>query len=504
MCVASLVVAGASTLAAIAQSLTIIAPNGGETYVAGAPITVRWSESGLQNDDELEVEYTVDGENWRRIARLNAGTGMVTWTPDRSGTSARVRVIMRRNESVGDESDGTFTITPDPLDATVVIAPNGGEVWRVGETRTISWQVPPDAVDVLIELSTNGGATWSAVATVPATSTQYAWTVPSISSQDIALAVVRVSVAEALDHFDVSDAPFTIRQQPRVTVISPNGGERFARDSATIVRWSTAGVGEDGPEVRAQYSVDAGATWTTIATEDATNGLHAWIVPDRPTKRALVRVIAVDGSIGDTSDAYFEILGDSVIDPPTRDDSIRIVTPSSGAIWIEGDYQTISWRASTADDSVAVSVLFDATDATQLGIRTVPVLNEAITWKVPRLGDTAVRVRLIARLIAADIADTSDVVTVLPRNVAGITNNSGVTMIAQVSPNPATSHIDVRVEGGPTDGIIVMYATDGSEVRSMRLERGVGRISLEGLNAGAYYVVVRGGGAQWSQRVMVF
>lgn len=493
--IAAFVVMLCSSAALTARSLTILYPNGGETFTAGTPITVRWSESGLDDDDELEVEYTVDGDNWRRVARLDAGTGSVSWTPDRAGTSARVRVSMRREESVTDMSDADFTIAEDPAEATILVAPNGGETWRVGEPRTISWQVPADAIDVLLELSTNGGASWSTIATLPATMTQYRWTVPSLSPEDITLAIVRVSVAEAVDHFDVSDAPFTIRPHARITVIAPNGGERFAADAATVVRWSASGMSGDGPDVRAEYSIDSGRTWSGIATEDATDGFHAWVVPNTPTRHALVRVMTLDGAMGDTSDAVFEIAGDSVVTPPppTRADSIVATAPSAGDVWIEGEYRSVTWTTSAADDDVAISALVRVSGSpieTVVPIRTVPAANAAITWIVPRFDATEVSVRLALQLVRAGIADTTASFIVRRKRTVAEIERGEEASIPRFYSDPAGALIDVRISE-VRSGSVGLFTTGGELVATAALVDGRATIPVEGIAAGSYLLDVR-------------
>lgn len=78
---------------------------------------------------------------------------------------------------------------------------------------------------------------------------------------------------------------------PSLKIDHPNGGELFLTRSDTVVRWS--GVPLEDP-VTLEYSLDNGATWTTI-TDSAVGGEHPWNVPATPSDQCLARVTHVPG-----------------------------------------------------------------------------------------------------------------------------------------------------------------------------------------------------------------
>lgn len=66
--------------------------------------------------------------------------------------------------------------------AVTVVAPNGGETWYVGETRTIEWtgSDPEGIASFGLAWSSDGGATWpDSIANVPGNQTTCSWTVPA-------------------------------------------------------------------------------------------------------------------------------------------------------------------------------------------------------------------------------------------------------------------------------------------------------------------------------------
>lgn len=148
--------------ASLLAGITVTSPNGGESLMIGSASQVTWRASDVSG--EVKVEYTVDGSQWRGIGKTDASAGSIAWKiPNKESRIARVRVSLRKG-SATDQSDGVFEIISDPLDATIMLAPNGGEQWTEGEKQNIRWQAPLDAVDIQLDFSTDNGATWRVLA----------------------------------------------------------------------------------------------------------------------------------------------------------------------------------------------------------------------------------------------------------------------------------------------------------------------------------------------------
>jgi subtilisin family serine protease len=103
-----------------------------------------------------------------------------------------------------------------------------------------------------------------------------------------------------------------VNKPPSVTVLSPNGGEKWAVGSRQTIRW-TAEDDFDRPEdltINLYYSTDGGATWKPIELEVENTGEYEWVIPETPSNSCRVKVEAVDsgGLVGsDVSDADFTI-----------------------------------------------------------------------------------------------------------------------------------------------------------------------------------------------------
>ncbi len=193
-----------------------------------------------------------------------------------------------------------------------LLAPNGGEIWPVGSSQTISWTatdiIGVTAID--IEYSTDSGASWDVVATGLANSGTFAWTVPTTPTP---AARVRVAAYDAAGSTtsDASDTDFEIQAggAPVVALDAPNGGELWPVGATRNITW-TASDDQGVTAIDLELSTDSGSSWSDIAVGLANTGTYAWLVPTTPTRAALVRVTAHDAdlnSTSDTSDAVFAI-----------------------------------------------------------------------------------------------------------------------------------------------------------------------------------------------------
>jgi hypothetical protein len=156
-----------------------------------------------------------------------------------------------------------------------------------------------------------------------------------------------------------------------LTVISPNGGESWVVGSTQNITWS-------GPEsvtnVKIEYSVDNGGSWTTIITSTPNDGSHSWTIPNAVSNQCLIRISdAADGNPADVSDGIFAI----VPSPPIP--TIASFTPASGPV---GTVVTITGSNFTGATNVSfngVATAFNVNSDTEIQA-TVPA--DATTGKI--------------------------------------------------------------------------------------------------------------------------
>ncbi len=103
-------------------------------------------------------------------------------------------------------------------------------------------------------------------------------------------------------------------QKDKLAVTSPNGGESWGAFSLHNITWTTQGtVGN----VKIEYSLNGGTSYTDIAASAANNGSYLWTVPNTPSSNCLVRISeAASGKPSDVSDAAFTIAPPPKPKPP--------------------------------------------------------------------------------------------------------------------------------------------------------------------------------------------
>jgi hypothetical protein len=232
----------------------VTVPNGGEVWQVSSTHTISWSSLNIAN---VKIEYSTDaGTTWITIiTSTNACQGSYSWiVPNTPTTQALVRITDVTNSSVTDVSDALFTISalPPPTPTVTLLTPNGGEIWKVSSTQTITW-TSVNVSNVMLEYSTDNGTFWTTIiASVPASSGAYSWNIPNTPT---VLALVRISdVSDALVN-DVSDAVFTI-SQPWQSVSS---GTNHHLNDVSFVNESVGWAVGDGSTII--KTIDGGLTW---------------------------------------------------------------------------------------------------------------------------------------------------------------------------------------------------------------------------------------------------
>jgi hypothetical protein len=106
-----------STTVAPTKSVTVTAPNGGESWARKSPQTIAWSYTGSPGSS-VRIRLLRNGALVKTITSSTSigsgGVGSYTWTPPgrlAAGSGYQVSVTVVRNTSVTDVSDGTFSLT---------------------------------------------------------------------------------------------------------------------------------------------------------------------------------------------------------------------------------------------------------------------------------------------------------------------------------------------------------------------------------------------------------
>lgn len=206
-----------------AGTLTVVQPNGGETYTLGDIKTIRWTATEVSQNVRInlvrgsEVVGTI-------VSGLAPNSGYYQWTVGQltDGTAPaggnyfiRVRAI---DSTESDQSDGPFSISVAHLPegqirpTLKVEAPNGGESWRLGSDQVISWSGKFLSGKVMLQLYHAAGAPAGLIADDQPASGSFSWKAGKLSSGYVADGSYKVRVV-AKDNYtvnDMSDGPITL------------------------------------------------------------------------------------------------------------------------------------------------------------------------------------------------------------------------------------------------------------------------------------------------------
>jgi len=282
------------------SSLSVVSPNGGESFTAGSTQNITWTSTDVAN---IKIEYSINnGTSWGTIiASTPAAAGSYSWTvPNNPSTKCLIKISDVSTPAIYDQSNTVFTIIAAPT--ITILLPNGTEDWFVGASKNIAW-MSSNVTNVKIEYSTDSGANWILLASsVNAPLGFFNWTIPNTPSEHCK---VRLTAVENILCVDESDNEFTISAVPEILLVNPDGNEKWKVGSNKNISWTTNNVSR----LNIQLSTDNGSSWLTIQNNvQASDGELNWKIPDSCSRNCKIRIVdAVHTSYSDTSNGTFII-----------------------------------------------------------------------------------------------------------------------------------------------------------------------------------------------------
>ena len=231
-------------------TLTLTAPNSGESWQALSSHNITWTGSGTITNVALEYS-TNGGSNWTTIIASTPNDGTYSWTvPNTQSTTCRVRVSDAADGTPSDTSDANFTISAPAAEtvstpttpmagASPPYATLPGKFTTSGSTS--SWA---DAVQYYYDFGDGTNSGW-----LPVGTTEVAKRFGSAGSYNVR-AKARCSVHTATESAFSTALVFNVLDTPADLLILPE------------VLWAEA---------------TGGGTWVTeVQVTDVTGGSQAW------------------------------------------------------------------------------------------------------------------------------------------------------------------------------------------------------------------------------------
>ncbi len=346
------------------SGLVLIAPNGGETWVAGNTYNVDWNVINPTEVGNVTIAlYRDPGAVFIHNLQTGVTDTFWTWTipPGYQASDAYyIKIHSENDPDIFDASDAWFEILP----TVTIVSPNGGEMWTIGTPQNIHWTHTGLAVDIKL-MYTLDDITWydidgaGALTSVVGLNT-FAWDLNDGVDTDLAASTncrVRAETVAGPLIFDESDADFEL--QPAITITQPNGGEVWTLGTPEVIAWADYGVTNN---VKLEYTLDNGATWFNIAgAGNIAPGTNMFVWALNPAVDAglatsafcRVRVTTTAGAlVSDASDSDFEIRP-----------SITVTAPNGGETWTLGVAHHINWTDMGLYANVRLEYTLDASAA---------------------------------------------------------------------------------------------------------------------------------------------
>lgn len=187
-------------------SISIVTPNGGETWESGSNQTISWSTVGNTETIDVFLSRIGDFSDGETLFAGITDDGSEPWTVSGAQSStAKVRVRLHTTTWIYSTSANPFTITSGvPKTITVTAPPLGLHVFPTGSLQ-ITWDYTGLSGNAKIELSRDDQVTWETViASIPISQLAYSYTVPAGAAYSAC--VVKVSSLQDPSIFGISSA----------------------------------------------------------------------------------------------------------------------------------------------------------------------------------------------------------------------------------------------------------------------------------------------------------
>ncbi len=480
-------------------SITVIQPNGGETWVPGSMHLISWTGNlGNENYDITLIGYSSNGSRDTTYTVVNSGVQGSTYSwaiPGNLATGDRYRILVSGHTltNVSDSSNNYFYIRSIPNNASInIFQPSSNDEWAVGTSHLISWTDNlGDPVDIY--LSTDDGVSYDSIKT-GATGSTWTWDIPTgltpsnnckIKIQNSAGSVTAVSgTFKILAHTTGG----------QIVLVQPNiSGISWAQGTSHLISWT-----DNLSENVKIYLTDASGNNPVLLTPAGGVSGSTWtwdISPGQATGSYKIKIESVnDASISGISANSF-----AISEVPTGI-TITIYQPSGGEQWALGSQHLISWSSnltSLTGDNFDISLvnLGVTPDTTILLYSNVP--PSTYTWTIDQAG---VGTGSHYKIKISGHTHTS---------IEALSNEFSLINAPSIKayPNPSNSYVTINLDHlAKQNYVATVFNRFGNKLFSKTINTNKSdtfTFSTLNLPEGIYFVTIVGGKEKLSQMVIV-
>jgi hypothetical protein len=266
------------------KTINILYPKGGEIFTPGSKINIQWEST----DDISQVTIQLyKGNNIHSVLASNIpNRKYFTWTIPTNfptGTDYKIRITDQSNRNIYGESSYFSIFDKSSMPSIRVISPNGGEVFKVGDTIAVKWQtnnMPSSAIiDVIRLRNYETGIEYNLVSNTINDGSE-TLTIPGSIPKGAYTLEIKTYFNNTLI-FDSSDSYFKIVSStgqstiPSIRIISPNGGKTFERGSVLNITWESENA---PPTVLIELYGEDGKIYPIVSGIPNT-GSYDWTIP---------------------------------------------------------------------------------------------------------------------------------------------------------------------------------------------------------------------------------
>ena len=285
----------------------------------------------------------------------------------------------------------------------ILLVPNGGEKWRGGSTREISWFASETDDSFKLYYITSEAVGFQLISgEVPGISRSYNWSVPLVNSTQAKVSIEAHEGPEV--YWDQSDSVFTIDSEPPLLKLSqPVGGETTHSLTTYTITWEASDnfTPTEQIGITINFSSNEGSSWTFLAQPPNT-GSYGWDIPYIYTDQARISIEARDqcGNVSiESSRSNFTIAPLPL--------TVEVTSPSDGQNWRGGVVQTISWTAFNPIEKFILYYTSNEAGGYQLINDNVSGLSRSYAWPAPAVNTSQAKISIEALREGNVVSDQS-------------------------------------------------------------------------------------------------